>query len=98
MAVRALRSHAFNDALALARSGSGNYPSIAVRMRLVAAAAAHALEREREARRLIEEGVAVAEEQRSAPILRDAYSLASEIVRDSRFKGQAREIARLLTA
>jgi hypothetical protein len=98
MAVRALRSQAFGDALALARSGSGNYPSIAVRMRLVAAAAAHALEREREARRLIEEGVAVAEEQRSAPILRDAYSLASEIVRDSRFKGQAREIARLLTA
>lgn len=98
MAVRALRSHAFQDALTLATSGSGHYPSIAVRMRLVAAAAAHALEREREARRLIEEGVAVAEEQRSAPILKDAYSLASEIVRDSRFRGQAREIARLLTA
>jgi hypothetical protein len=98
MAVRALRLHEFKDALTLATSGSGNYPSIAVRMRLVAAAAAHALEREREARRLIEEGVAVAEEQRSAPILKDAYSLASQIVHDGRFKGQAREIARLLTA
>jgi hypothetical protein len=98
MAVRALRLHEFQNALTLATSGSGSYPSITVRMRLVAAAAAHALEREREARRLIEEGVAVAEEQRSAPILKDAYSLASEIVRDSRFKGQAREIARLLSA
>jgi hypothetical protein len=98
MAVRALRLHEFQNALTLASSGTGTYPSIAVRMRLVAAAAAHALEREREARRLIEEGVAVAEEQRSAPILKDAYSLASEIVRDSRFKGQAREIARLLSA
>lgn len=98
MAVRALRSHAFADALALANDGSGNFPGVAVRMQLVAAAAAHALEREREARRLIEEGVAVAEEQRSAPILKAAYSLASEIVRDSRFKGQAREIERLLTA
>jgi tetratricopeptide (TPR) repeat protein len=97
VAMRALRSQAFGEALHLA-DGSSSFPGVAVRMRLVAAAAAHALEREREARRLIEEGVAVAEAQRSAPILRDAYSLASQIVPSARFKGQAREIERLLTA
>jgi hypothetical protein len=62
----------------------------------VAAAAAHALERKREARSLIEEGLAGAEAHCSAPILRDAYSLASQIVPDARFKRQAREIERLL--
>jgi hypothetical protein len=97
LAVRALRSHAFGEALNLA-NGGGSFPGMAVRMRLVAAAAAHALEHKREARSLIEEGVAVAEAHRSAPILRDAYSLASQIVPDARFKRQAREIGRLLTA
>lgn len=98
MAVRALRSGKFQDALRLASAGSGNYPGFGVRMRLIAAAAAHALERRRDAQRLIEEGVAVAEEHRSAPILKDAYSIASRIVPNGRFKGQARELSRLLTA
>jgi hypothetical protein len=97
LAARALRSHAFREALNLAKGG-GSFPGVAVRMRLVAAAAAHALEREREARALIEEGVAVAEAQRSAPILRDAYSLASKILPDPRFTRQAKEIQRLLSA
>jgi len=98
LAVRALRSHAYQDALNLVDGAAGSFPGVAVRMRLVAAAASHALERQREARTLIEEGVAVAEAQGSAPILRDAYNLASRIVPDGRFKGQAREIERLLTA
>ena len=69
-----------------------------LRMRLIAAAAAHALRRKREAHSLIEQTLAIAEQKRSAPILRDAYSLAARITHNAQFKSRAKEIARLLTA
>jgi hypothetical protein len=97
-AIGALRSREFSHAFTLATQSAQEYPGVAVRMKLVGAAAAHALQRRKEAHSLIEQGLAAAEDQRSAPILKEAYTLASRIVPDGRFKQQASEVTRLLTA
>ncbi len=99
-ALRAFRMREFDGARTLAKAETGQkvYPGIAVRTRLIAAAAAHELRLQREAHSLIDETVATAEEQGSAPILREAYTIAAKITADPRFRVRAREVARLLTA
>ncbi|HTU81766.1 MAG TPA: hypothetical protein VMF61_06530 [Candidatus Acidoferrales bacterium] len=100
-AARAFRMRAFDDAWALAKGETGQksrYPALALRTRLIAAGAAHELQRKQEARTLIEATVAAAEQQGSAPLLREAYSVAAKITGDPRFKQQASEIARLISA
>lgn len=99
-AARAFRLGRFGDAWALASNASDQryHPFLSVRKRLVAAACAYELNRRSEAHRLIEAAVPVAEQLGSAPILRDAYDVAAKITGDPRFRRQAGEIGRLLTA
>jgi hypothetical protein len=99
-AARALRLRHFRDAWTLANTpGEGmRYPRLAVRRQLIAAAAAHELEQFRDARRLIEATIPVAERLGSAVLLRDAYSIAAKVTGEARFRRQANEVARLLTA
>jgi hypothetical protein len=95
-----LRMRRFKDALSLTNQ-KGERPrwaTLAVRNQIVAAAAAHALDRRREARALIESALPAAEGLFSAPILRDAYSVAGQITGEPRFLGKAAEVARLITA
>jgi hypothetical protein len=96
----ALRGGRFDDAwrLANAEDGRKEYAALTVSRRLIAASAAHQLGRRREARILIEEALPRAEELGLAPILKDAYGVAAKITANSRFKRQAGEMARLLSA
>jgi hypothetical protein len=102
-AERAFRLRNFGDAWTRAQ-GEGDrreYAPLApltVSRQLVAAAAAHELERRRDSRALIEATIPAAEQLGSAPTLRDVYRVAAKITGDVRFKRQASEVARLLTA
>jgi hypothetical protein len=102
-AERAFRLHNFRDAWTWAK-GEGDrreYAPLApltVSRHLIAAAAAHELEQWRDARALIEETIPAAEQLGSAPTLRDVYRVAAKVTGDIRFKRQASEVARLLTA
>jgi hypothetical protein len=101
VAARAFRMRAFDDAWTLAQSQierGDYYPALAVRMRLIAASAAHELQRSREARALIEQTVEAAEKQGYAPLLRDTYGAAAKITGNPRFRHQASELARLVSA
>jgi hypothetical protein len=102
-AERAFRLHNFGDAWTWAQ-GEGDrreYAPLApltVSRQLIAAAAAHELEQRRDSRALIEATIPAAEQLGSAPTLRDVYRVAAKITGDVRFKRQASEVARLLTA
>jgi hypothetical protein len=97
---RAFRLRAFHDAWKLARDERGmeEYAALTLRRKLIAAAAAHELQRKREAGSLIEAMIPAAKKLGSVPILRDTYSVAAKVTGDSRFKREATELARLLTA
>jgi hypothetical protein len=100
VAERAFRLRAFQDAWTLARDdhATERYAALTLRRKLIAAAAAHELERKREAGSLIEATIPAAKKLASVPILRDTYSVAARVTGDSRFKREASELARLLTA
>lgn len=97
---RALRLHRFRDAWTLSKIASDpkRYPHLSIRKQLAAAVAAHELDRPAEARKLVEAAVDAAEQLGLAMLMRDAYGAAAEITKDPRFKRQASEVARLLTA
>lgn len=101
-AERALRLRDFRHAWGLATDestdSSGYWATLRIRKQLVAAAAAHGLGRGREARALVERAVSQAENLSLAPILGDAYRIASGITGDARLKRKARDVQRLLTA
>lgn len=98
-AERAFRQRAFQDAWNLTRDDAGKeYVGLSMRKKLIAAASAHELERRQDAGVLIEATVPAAKRLGSAPILRDTYRVAAKVTGDSRFKRQANELARLLTA
>jgi hypothetical protein len=98
-AQRAFRFRTFAQAFLLAKQEEDRRETAALTIsrRLIAAAAAYELER-REARTLIEAAIPVAEKLGSAPILKDAYAIAAKVTGSARFKRQADEVARLLTA
>lgn len=99
-AEHAFRSQALDRALRLVGvpGASNAYPALAVKRRVIAAAAAHKLERRRDARAFVDEAVPAAERLGSAPILRDAYAVAASVTGDRRFRKNAGEVSRLLTA
>ncbi len=99
-AERAFRLHQFQRAWDLAKDerDTTQYVALTLRRTVIAAAAAHELQRRRDAGALIEATIPTAKRLGSAPILRDTYSVAAQITGDSRFKKQASELARLLTA
>lgn len=98
-AERAFRRQAYRDAWNLTRDGDGKqYVSLSIRKKLIAAASAHELERRRDAGALIEATLPAAQRLGSAPILRDTYSVAAKVTGDARFKREANELSRLLTA
>ncbi|HEY1745326.1 MAG TPA: hypothetical protein VGG11_00965 [Xanthobacteraceae bacterium] len=99
-AQHALRLHNFRDARMLAdrEEDRRENASLGVNRRLVAAAAAHALDRRDDAHSLIDAAVPVAERLGSAPLLRDAYSVAAKVTGDLRFEREAGEVTLLLTA
>lgn len=95
----AFRRSAFQDAWKLTNTDtSTEHIALRLRKKLIAAAAAYELERRRDAGVLIEATVPAAKRLGSAPILRDTYNVAARITGDIRFKRQANELARLLTA
>jgi hypothetical protein len=98
-AQRAFRSRAFSEAWALAKDEGDRRETaaLAISRRLLAAEAAHELER-RDARALIEAAIPDAEHLGCAPILKDAYVVAARVTGNARFRRQADELARLLTA
>jgi hypothetical protein len=98
-AQRAFRSRAFSEAWALAKDDGDRRETaaLAISRRLIAADAAHELER-KDARALIEAALPAAEHLGCAPILKDAYAVAAKITGSVRFRRQADELARLLTA
>jgi hypothetical protein len=95
----ALRLRNFRDAWMLAdrEEDRQENASLGVSRKLVAAAAAHELERRDDAHSLIDAAVPVAERLGSAPMLRDAYSVAAKVTGDPRFEREAGEVALLLT-
>ncbi|HEY2473575.1 MAG TPA: hypothetical protein VGI19_02120 [Candidatus Cybelea sp.] len=98
-AERAFRRGAYQDAWNLTKDEDATgYVALSVRKKLIAAATAHELERRRDAGVLIEATVPAAKRLASAPILRDTYRIAAKVTGDSRFKREANELARLLTA
>jgi hypothetical protein len=99
IAKRALRSHRFEDAWALAsrENHRDDFAALAVSQRIVAANAAHHLGWQRDAQALVESIVPAAERLSLAPVLRDAYGTAASITGETRFKNRARELAKLLT-
>lgn len=102
-AERAFRLRNFGDAWIRAKGETygREYAPLApltVSRQLIAAAAAYELERWRDARALIEATIPAAEQLGSAPTLRDVYRVAAKVTGDIRFKRQASEVARLLTA
>jgi hypothetical protein len=98
-AKRALRLQNFQDAWLLAHREDNRREnsSLAVSRKLLAAAAAHKLGRRRDAGALIDATIPIAERLGSAPILRDAYSVAAEVTGDVRFERHAAEVALLLS-
>jgi hypothetical protein len=98
-AQRAFRSRAFSDAWRLAKDEDDRRETaaLAISRRLIAAEAAHELER-KDAPALIEAAVPAAEHLGCAPILKDAYTVAAKVTGNARFRRQADELARLLTA
>jgi hypothetical protein len=74
------------------------FPPLMVGRQLLAAVTAHDLGRRRAAYALLEEAVPAAEALGSAPTLWSAYSAAAEVTGDGRFRRQANDLARLLTA
>lgn len=98
-AQRAFRSRAFSEAWAMAKDEGDRRETaaLAISRRLLAAEAAHELER-RDARALIEAAIPDAEHLGCAPILKDAYVVAARVTGNARFRRQADELARLLTA
>lgn len=95
----ALRLHNFRDAWTLANRGEHRREnaSLGVSRRLLAAAAANELERRHDAHSLIDATVPVAERLGSAPILRDAYSIAAKVTGNPRYEREAGELAMLLS-
>jgi hypothetical protein len=98
-AQRALQRSSYQDAWALTRTEENRRETASLRIsrRLIAATAAHELER-RDAYDLIEAAIPAAENLGSAPILKDTYTVAARITGSPRFKRQAHDLARLLTA
>jgi hypothetical protein len=97
---RAFREHAYDDAWTLASvpHDGREYTALTIRRRLIAAAAAHKTERSRDAHAIIEATMPTVEQLKSAPILRDACSVAASVTGDARFERRAREFSRLLIA
>ena len=98
-AQRALQRSGFQEAWAIATGEGDRRETAALRISrwLIAASAAHKLERG-DARDLIEAAIPAAENLGSAPILKDAYTVAARVTGSPRFKSRAHELARLLTA
>lgn len=97
IAKRALRTHRFEDAWALAtRSGRDEFTALALGQRIVAAQAAHRLGRRRDARSLVEAIVPAAERLSDAAVLRDAYRIAASVTGETRYKHQTLEVTKVL--
>lgn len=96
----ALSKRQYRDALRLAsdESDGKEYAALAVHRNLVKAAAAQALGNRRLARDVIEAALPAAERLSSAHTLLDTYRVAAKVTGESRFRRQAREIARLFVS
>jgi hypothetical protein len=93
----ALSTRKYAEAFRLANEDSDGkeYAALTVHRNLVKASAAQALGRRHLARVTIEAAVPAAERLSSAHTLIDAYRVAAKITGESRFRRQARDIARL---
>jgi hypothetical protein len=93
----ALSTRKYAEAFRLANEESDGkeYAALTVHRNLVKASAAQALGRRHLARVTIEAAVPAAERLSSAHTLIDAYRVAAKITGESRFRRQARDIARL---
>ena len=91
----AARKYAEAFRLANEESDGREYAALVVHRNLVKASAAQALGRHQLAKATIEAAIPAAERLSSAHTLLDAYRAAAKITGDSRFRRQARDIARL---
>lgn len=79
-------------------SNNDDWALLALRSQLVRAASAHQLGLKHAAREAAESAVYAAERSGAAPLLRDAYRVATDVLGDERFGTRAEEITRILVA
>jgi hypothetical protein len=98
-ALQALRLGDFEKAWRYSNvSNNDGWTMVALRSQLVGAASAHLLGLEHVAREAAESAVYTAERFGAAPLLRDAYRVAADVLGDERFGTGAREMTRILAA
>lgn len=97
LALLAFRRGDFEAAWARSRAADNDaYAMLTLRSRILTAAAGHAIGRKEVAREAAASAVCTAECLGAAPLLRDAYGVAANVLKDERLGTRAREVARIL--